>query len=251
MRATGLTWLAVEGRAPQEIRDIAGHTQTSMTDRYMRAAGILRGGRFGAVFPTLPAELSSSGPECFDMSTIAEEPCEADDEDPAFSEPLLLAFGDNSAQFRSASNPVSHPRLLHRTRPRHSGRVRQMRLRARDGVHRVIVYRRRMHAARLSPIESDALLAFASGVRGRFGDRVRALALFGSRARGEGHEDSDLDVLVLVAGMTRGERRAIQDAAYDAGEAHHVVLSPLAADSDAWRGDLPIAREIARDGVAL
>jgi integrase len=54
MRATGLTWLAVEGRSPTEIRDIAGHTQTSMTDRYMRAAGILRGGRFGDVFPELP-----------------------------------------------------------------------------------------------------------------------------------------------------------------------------------------------------
>ena len=51
---TGLTWLAVEGTPNTEIRDIAGHTQTSMTDRYMRAAGILRGGRFGQPFPTLP-----------------------------------------------------------------------------------------------------------------------------------------------------------------------------------------------------
>jgi len=58
-RATGLTWLAVEGRSATEIRDIAGHTQTSMTDRYMRAAGILRGGRFGDVFPTLPATISA------------------------------------------------------------------------------------------------------------------------------------------------------------------------------------------------
>jgi integrase len=54
LRATGLTWYAVEGRSPTEIRDIAGHTQTSMTDRYMRAAGVLRGGRFGEVFPPLP-----------------------------------------------------------------------------------------------------------------------------------------------------------------------------------------------------
>jgi integrase len=58
MRATGLTWLAVEGRSATEIRDIAGHTQTSMTDRYMRAAGVLRGGRFGAPFPPLPPELN-------------------------------------------------------------------------------------------------------------------------------------------------------------------------------------------------
>jgi integrase len=57
MRATGLTWLAVEGGSPTTIRDIAGHTQTSMTDRYMRAAGVLRGGRFGQPFPPLPPSL--------------------------------------------------------------------------------------------------------------------------------------------------------------------------------------------------
>jgi integrase len=57
LRATGLTWYAVEGRPSGEIRDIAGHAQTSMTDRYMRAAGVLRGGRFGEVFPPLPGSL--------------------------------------------------------------------------------------------------------------------------------------------------------------------------------------------------
>jgi len=64
MRATGLTWLAVEGRPPTEIRDVAGHAQTSMTDRYMRAAGILRSGRFGRPFPTLPASLYSGPGQC-------------------------------------------------------------------------------------------------------------------------------------------------------------------------------------------
>lgn len=58
LRATGATWLAVEGRPPTEIRDVLGHTQTSMTDRYTRAAGILRGGRFGVVFPALPGSLT-------------------------------------------------------------------------------------------------------------------------------------------------------------------------------------------------
>jgi integrase len=57
LRATGLTWLAVEGASPTMIRDVAGHTQTSMTDRYMRSAAILRGGRFGQPFPALPGSL--------------------------------------------------------------------------------------------------------------------------------------------------------------------------------------------------
>ncbi len=63
LRATTLTWMAVRGDSPTQIRDIAGHTQTSMTDRYMRAAAILRGGRFGEVFAPLPACLLESNDE--------------------------------------------------------------------------------------------------------------------------------------------------------------------------------------------
>jgi hypothetical protein len=44
------------------IRDVAGHTQTSMTDRDMRLAAILRGGRFGRPFPEGPGALLRSGP---------------------------------------------------------------------------------------------------------------------------------------------------------------------------------------------
>ena len=56
-RATGLSWHAVKGEPATFIRDIAGHTQVSMTDRYIRSATMLRGGRFGQVFPSLPAPL--------------------------------------------------------------------------------------------------------------------------------------------------------------------------------------------------
>ncbi len=61
LRASHATWLAVEGRAPTEIRDVLGHTLTQMTDRYMRSAAVLRGGRFGVPFPPLPAGLGFSG----------------------------------------------------------------------------------------------------------------------------------------------------------------------------------------------
>ena len=54
LRATCGTWLAVAGRSSTEIRDVLGHTQVSMTDRYMREATAVRGGGFGEPFPTLP-----------------------------------------------------------------------------------------------------------------------------------------------------------------------------------------------------
>jgi integrase len=55
LRATCGTWLAVASRSATDIRDVLGHTQVSMTDRYMRNASAVRGGQFGEPFPALPA----------------------------------------------------------------------------------------------------------------------------------------------------------------------------------------------------
>jgi hypothetical protein len=38
---------------------------------------------------------------------------------------------------------------------------------------------------------------------------------------------------------------------FDVGYRHHLVLSPLPADAATWQADLPLAREIGRDGVPL
>lgn len=55
LRATGGTWMAVEGRTAVEIRDELGHSATAMTDRYLRPASEVRSGTFGEPFPALPA----------------------------------------------------------------------------------------------------------------------------------------------------------------------------------------------------
>src|SRR3954466_6574374 len=47
-----------------------------------------------------------------------------------------------------------------------------------------------------------ALAEYAGSLRALFGDRLRDVRLFGSFARGQAHEDSDVDVLVLVDGLT-------------------------------------------------
>src|SRR5260370_29404502 len=103
--------------------------------------------------------------------------------------------------------------------------------------------------------ERAALEQFCTAVRARFGDRLRELALFGSRARGEGGEDSDVDVLVVIDAMTGPEGREVAYLAGDALTHHDVLLSPFAVSSERM-GELRarerlIAREIARDAVAL
>jgi len=48
----------------------------------------------------------------------------------------------------------------------------------------------------------SALAEYAARLRVVFGDRLVEVRLFGSFARGEANEDSDVDVLVLVQGLT-------------------------------------------------
>lgn len=105
-------------------------------------------------------------------------------------------------------------------------------------------------AARLSPAEKLALDAFGQGLRARFGARLRRVVLFGSRARGEGRDDSDLDVLVEVEVPTREDRGAVLDLGADVGLEHHLVISPLVIAPGALDGQ-PIGARIASEGVAL
>src|SRR5690242_7480871 len=70
-----------------------------------------------------------------------------------------------------------------------------------------------------------ALAMYASRLRAIFGERLVELRLFGSFARGEANEDSDVDVLVVIDGLTDLEIGVV------AGEAAPVILAtglPLA-----------------------
>jgi predicted nucleotidyltransferase len=77
-------------------------------------------------------------------------------------------------------------------------------------------------------------------------DRLLGLKLFGSRARGEGRDDSDLDVLVDVRDVTTDERGAILDLAHDLGLEADLVLSPLVL-----RARVTPRPDILRDAVPL
>lgn len=89
----------------------------------------------------------------------------------------------------------------------------------------------------------------------RFGARLRDFALFGSVARGERHEDSDVDVLVVVDGLTSAERREVGQYSGDLLTNHDVLVAPFAVSTEHLAElrdrELLIAREIDRDRVPL
>jgi uncharacterized protein len=105
--------------------------------------------------------------------------------------------------------------------------------------------------------ERSFALQIASRFRGllteRFGDRVEDVRLFGSRARGEAHEESDLDVLVLIHGLTRPEKTEVLELAAELGIESGIAVSALAmatVEFERLRSlEARIALDIDREGV--
>lgn len=87
-----------------------------------------------------------------------------------------------------------------------------------------------------------------------YGDRLHAVVLFGSEARGNAGPDSDIDVLAVLENLTGdyGEElerglAAVYPIALRLGR--RVSVKPLAR-AEYERGDSPLLREVRRSGVA-
>lgn len=107
--------------------------------------------------------------------------------------------------------------------------------------------------AHLSEAERMALRALAARLS-RLGARVREVRLFGSRARGEGRWDSDLDVAVYVRGRRDPKlERAIVTGFADVEWAPPMDgtqrLSPLVLFDDARHS--PVGAAVERDGITV
>ena len=102
---------------------------------------------------------------------------------------------------------------------------------------------------------AGALARFASVVRGRFGESVVDIRLFGSHARANANEDSDVDVAVVLEAAGWEVRRDIIDLAADIGLEHDLLLSPTVFDRETyerWRAqDRSLVRDIETEGIRV
>jgi predicted nucleotidyltransferase len=64
---------------------------------------------------------------------------------------------------------------------------------------------------RLTPLEQQTALEFARRVRAHMAHRALDIRVFGSRSRGEGRADSDLDILILLDEVALKDRNDISD----------------------------------------
>jgi predicted nucleotidyltransferase len=111
------------------------------------------------------------------------------------------------------------------------------------------------HTATLSASESAAIREFMAAARAELGPNLKQARLFGSRARGEGHADSDIDIALVVSRGQRALRYVLYDLAFDIGLAHHVELAPLVIEEDRLEElnarERRIALDIAAEGIPI
>ena len=113
--------------------------------------------------------------------------------------------------------------------------------------------------AHLKENERRALAELVERLRQRYGDDLRRVVLFGSKARGDFDEESDLDVLLVVTQIPDEvywqHRRAITKETCDLELEYGVVFSLLIQDAPEYaqmrQWNLLINRNIERDGIVL
>ncbi|MCR4704561.1 MAG: nucleotidyltransferase domain-containing protein [Lachnospiraceae bacterium] len=90
---------------------------------------------------------------------------------------------------------------------------------------------------------------------GVYGDSLEKIVLYGSYARGEQTEESDVDVaLVLREKETEAQYNLKVDLVVDYELEHDVVLSTITieiAHFEEWRRVLPFYKNIEKDGITL
>jgi len=87
-----------------------------------------------------------------------------------------------------------------------------------------------------------------------FGERLKGIVLYGSEARGEATPDSDIDILVLLAGPIKLGRdlRTIIHALYPLQlEIDRIIEAFPVDEADYLRGEYALYRNALREGIRL
>jgi hypothetical protein len=84
---------------------------------------------------------------------------------------------------------------------------------------------------------------------------LHRVCVFGSRARGDAVQDSDMDVLVELNKLDRQAREQVTEDAWEVGFRHGVVIVPVTVEQREWEEGVQksslLAMAVARDGVEI
>ena len=86
----------------------------------------------------------------------------------------------------------------------------------------------------LHPDERLWLDEYRQAINERYPGVVMRMVVYGSKARGDAHEDSDIDVLIIVRNEAEGLKRRLRRIGYRLSATSHTVPSILAYTQEEW-----------------
>jgi len=107
----------------------------------------------------------------------------------------------------------------------------------------------------LSEVEKNALQEFTTRIKSVLNNNIREIKLFGSKSTGRFHEDSDIDVLVLVYQRDEEVFDLISEILLDVELKHDALISPVVLTYEEFTKDMEyntaFYQEVSRDGVTI
>jgi predicted nucleotidyltransferase len=108
---------------------------------------------------------------------------------------------------------------------------------------------------RLTPDDQAWLDVYRQALVERYPDTIHQMVIYGSKARGDSHFESDLDVLLIVRNDADALRRPLRRLGYDLAVAFHTVPSILAYTQAEWerrkQSRSPFREAVERDAVSV
>ena len=107
----------------------------------------------------------------------------------------------------------------------------------------------------LHPEEQTWLDEYRNAVNERHPGTILRMVIYGSKARGDAHENSDLDVLLVVRNDAAELKRPLRRIGYDLAATSWTVPSIMAYTQTEWdrlgSNRSPYRESVERDGVAV
>ncbi len=110
-------------------------------------------------------------------------------------------------------------------------------------------------ATEWDPDERKWLEEFLGAIKTGHAETVKDVVIYGSKARGDWHRDSDIDILLILADEGKDERESVENLAYDLSVTADALPLVTTKTEGEWQelgeAGASFHRAVERDGVSV